>query len=199
LFSTLQLKLFAAPTFVVIYFTVIAMGDNEGRGPPVLHFSSTVAPADSPAVQQLYPTLPLDELAQPVAVGKFSVIKTLALNNQIQFKLQAGTPSGGGPSVTYHRRLPQMPKVNINMPALPTMPSINVPQMMNISSYIPEMKTPAFLKDVYALPVQVGGQINRGVHQIGDNINKVYSIKLSNCFLWSIVKRNYTFTTLFRW
>jgi hypothetical protein len=78
-----------------------------------------------------------------------------------------------------------MPKVNINMPSLPTMPnmpSINVPQMMNISSYIPEIKTPAFLKDVYALPVQVGGQINRGVHQIGDNLNKV-SIKLSNSFL----------------
>lgn len=181
------------------------MGDNEGRGPPVLHFSSTVAPADSPAMQ-LYPTLPLDELAQPAKTGKFSVVVlSWTINNKNSTELLASTfLPAGGPSVTYHRRLPQMPKVNINMPALPTMsnmPSINVPQMMNISSYIPEIKTPAFLKDVYALPVQVGGQINRGVHQIGDNINKVctYSIKLSNKFLWSIIKCNYTFTTLFRW
>ena len=98
---------------------------------------------------------------------------------------QAGTSSTPATlAVNYHRKLPQIPKMNINMP------NINMPQMMNISSYIPEMRTPAFLKDVYALPVQVGGHINRGVHSIGDNLNKVYeTIKVNNsCFFYNITK-----------
>jgi len=57
------------------------------------------------------------------------------------------------------------------------MPNIQMPQMMNIGSYITDIRPPAFLKDVYNVPiqvgVQVGGHINKGVQHIGNNVNKV--------------------------
>ena len=49
------------------------MGDNENPGPKAFHFSSTVAPAAASEMQQLYPTLPLDELQPTTTAGtKFS-------------------------------------------------------------------------------------------------------------------------------
>jgi hypothetical protein len=61
--------------------------------------------------------------------------------------------------------------------ALPKV-NVHVPEMMDISSYIPTMKPPAFLKEVYTFPVQLGSQVgdhvNREVRNIGNNINKVH-------------------------
>lgn len=51
--------------------------------------------------------------------------------------------------------------------------NINMAHMMNISSYIPDMKPPAFLKEVYTLPLYVGDQVNKEIVKVGTNINKV--------------------------
>ena len=66
----------------------------------------------------------------------------------------------------------------MNMPALPklpnvNLPSVNLPHMINIQSYVPNIKPPAFLKEIYTLPVQVGDQLNHEIIKVGNNINKV--------------------------
>lgn len=70
---------------------------------------------------------------------------------------------------------PSAPRRMGHFSALPrvNLPNIRVPEMMDISSYIPTIKPPAFLKDVYSFPIQVGDHVNREVRSIGNNINKV--------------------------
>lgn len=59
------------------------------------------------------------------------------------------------------------------------MPRMNLPtprEMMNIGDYMPQMNPLPFLKEVYTLPVTVGGHVNREVRNLGNNINKVTPI-----------------------
>lgn len=76
--------------------------------------------------------------------------------------------------------LPNIPRVNLtNLPNLPR-------EMMNIGEYIPHMNPLPFLKEVYTLPVQVGGHVNREVRNFGNNINKVRRGNLSNVKLLTL-------------
>ena len=73
--------------------------------------------------------------------------------------------------------MPALPKVNLNLP------NVRVPEMMDITSYIPTAKHPPFLKEVHNFSVQAGGHVNREVSSIENNINKVsYKIPTRFCY-----------------
>lgn len=96
--------------------------------------------------------------------------KKKKIYNKVLVNIYVVTGISAGPPMTANtpRRVgyfSALPRVNL--------PNVHVPQMMDISSYIPTIRPPPFLKDVYTFPNQVGDHVNREVRNIGSNINKV--------------------------
>ncbi|XP_032792295.2 XK-related protein 7 isoform X1 [Daphnia magna] len=128
------------------------MGDKNNAGPPVIHFSSSVD----------------TEHAGTLSTTSCNIYPALPLENPILLPGCNGISAGSPMTPSAPRRMGHfsaLPRVNL--------PNIRVPEMMDISSYIPTIKPPAFLKDVYSFPIQVGDHVNREVRSIGNNINKI--------------------------